>query len=183
VTCTLFFKSTLGATEFVQSAESLLYSAMELNRYRQVVYLPDATQAQDSSVIKNRYLEMAAMECVPLKILRGDAAGEFADYTAVFAQKMLRLDGVLPKISISQPSFQPPRIVVPLKGRAVTFSDDINTDLLLTHSSEVIVLRFVSAVDRDAFAYLYEHAARLSRRVLGSCRSTQVPVQLQSHSL
>ena len=159
--CILFFKSTLGATEFVQSSESLLYSAMELNRYRQVVYLPDATQAQDSSVIKNRYQEMAAMEHVPLKILRGDAAAEAADYTATFVQKSLRLDGLLPKISISQPSFQHPRIVVPLKGRAVTFSDDINTDLLLSHSNEVLVLRFVSAVDRDAFAYLYERASRL----------------------
>jgi hypothetical protein len=45
VTFVLFFNSKDGAATFVGSSESLLYSAMELNRYRQVVYLPDVADA------------------------------------------------------------------------------------------------------------------------------------------
>jgi hypothetical protein len=46
VTFFLYFNSKDGAATFVGSSESLLYSAMELNRYRQVVYLPDVALAQ-----------------------------------------------------------------------------------------------------------------------------------------
>lgn len=151
----LFFKSKEGAAKFIGSSESLLFTAMELNRYRQVVYLPDATQAQDSSVIKRRYLQMASMDRVPLKVVHEDAAGESYDYAAMFLQKSLWLEGILPKISISIPSHQLPRIIIPLKGKAVTFSDDTNTDLLISHNDKVITLRFINVVERDAFAFLY----------------------------
>ncbi len=151
----LFFKSKEGASQFIGSSESLLYTAMELNRYRQVVYLPNAAQAQDSSVIKRRYLQMASMDRVPLKVVYEDAAGEGYDYAAMFLQKSLWLEGILPKISISMPSHQLPRIIIPLKGKAVTFSDDINTDLLISHNNKVIILRFINVVERDAFAFLY----------------------------
>jgi hypothetical protein len=54
-------------------------------------------------------------------------------------------------------SFSPaeePNIVVPLKGRAVSFSDDNNTDLQLVHNRKAVILRFANDVDRDAFAYM-----------------------------
>jgi hypothetical protein len=150
----LFFTTKEGAAQFIGSSESLLYAAMELNRYRQIVYLPDAQPAQDTSVIKIRYLEMAAMDHVPLKLLGENSAHQCLDYTASFEQKQLCLKPVLPKISISQPSLRHPLIVVPLKGKVVVFSDDVNTDLLLAHNDKAMILRFSNDVDRDAFAYM-----------------------------
>ena len=150
----LFFTTKEGAAQFIASSESLLYAAMELNRYRQIVYLPDAQPAQDTSVIKSRYLEMAAMVNVPLKLLSEDSAHQCLDYTASFEQKQLCLRPVLSKISISQPSHHHFLIVVPLKGKAVVFSDEVNTDLLLTHNDKAMILRFSNDVDRDAFAYM-----------------------------
>ncbi len=112
-------------------------------------------------MVKSRYMEMAACDRVPLKILHEDSVGSSYDYAAMFVQKSLWLEAVLPKISISQLTPALPRIVVPLKGKAVTFSDDINTDLLLAHNNKLITLRFVNTLDRDAFAYMYVNTAPL----------------------
>ncbi len=152
--CLLFFMSLDGAQKFIESCESLLYTAMELNRYRKVVYLPNASEAQDTSVIKNRYLEMAELEQVPLLILHEDSGGECLQYTAKFVKKSLWLEPARCDASCSPAAREEPNIVVPLKGRAVSFSDDNNTDLQLAHNRKAIVLRFANDVDRDAFAYM-----------------------------
>jgi hypothetical protein len=149
----VFFASDDGAKKFMECSESLLYTAMELNRYRKYVYLPNAAEAQDSSVIKNRYLEMTGMERVPLKLLHEQFVGEWLDYTAKFVQKSLWLEPMFRDVPNSL-WVEPLRPVVPLKGRAVTFSDDNSTDLHLEHDNKSMTLRFSNDVDRDAFAYM-----------------------------
>lgn len=149
----MFFASEDGAKKFIESYESLLYTAMELNRYRKVVYLPNAAEAQETSVIKSRYLEMAEMERVPLKLLHEHSAGEWLDYAAKFVQKSLWLEPI--RLDAQKfLSVEPILPVVPLKGKVVTFSDDNSTDLHLDHDNKALTLRFANDVDRDAFAYM-----------------------------
>ena len=164
--CLLFFMSLDGAQKFIESCESLLYTAMELNRYRKVVYLPNASEAQDTSVIKSRYLEMAKMEQVPVLIQHEDSGGECLEYTAKFVKKLLWLEPARCHASFSPA--EEPNIVVPLKGRAVSFSDDNNTDLQLVHNRKAVILRFANDVDRDAFAYMCGRRSSSVRALLTS---------------
>jgi len=151
----VYFKSESGAPQFIRCAESLLYAAMELNRYRKVIYLPNSSAAQDSTVIKGRYMEMVRMAYVPVQLQYGDtSAGQFLDYKADFAKKSLKLDPVILDHSQAGQPGQPKSIVIPLKGKAVTFSDMNNTDLELIHKDAAIVMRFTNDTDRDAFALM-----------------------------
>ncbi len=128
---------------------------MELNRYRKVIYLPNASAAQDSSAIKGRYLEMIRMAYVPVQIHCGDTVGQYLDYKADFAKRSLKLEPVV--VDHSQPD-QPKSIILPLKGKAVTFSDVNSTDLEILHNNAAIILRFTNDLDRDAFALMCVNA-------------------------